>query len=220
MRLNIVNFLDADWAYDYKRPHLEGLGKYANLLCIEPPVTLDIPFRRPSLFLDWLKRRRILRQVGSSLWLYKPFTLVPYSLSLRLPGLKRANRVIMKISLNHVINRLGMKVLIVMIPHPAQDYIIGMLEETLLCYDVYDEHSENMVTSTKMRQLVDNAGVTILKKADIVFTSARNLMERKKSINPNTHFVPNAADVTFFLKTLEKLNKMIKVSKNTKEIFE
>lgn len=203
MRLNIVDFLDADWEYDYKRPHLEGLSKYANLLCVEPPVTMDIPLRRPSLFLDWLKTRRVLRRIGPTLWLFKPVVLVPYSVSLRLPLFKKANRAIMKASLRNVLKRLGMTDIVVMIPHPAQEYVIGMLEERVLCYDVYDEHSESLVTSSRMRQLVENVEMEILKQADIVFASARNLAEKKRSINPNTHFVPNAADVTFFLQTLD-----------------
>ena len=202
-KLNIINFLDTDWENDYKRPHMEALGKYTNLLSIESPVTLDIPLRRPLLFLDWLKRGRFLRQITPTLLVYKPVALVPYSISLRLPWFKTANRAVMKASLRNVIKRLGMSDNILMLPHPAQECVIGMLNEQCICYDVYDEHSESRVTSSKIKKLVKGVELKILKKADIVFTSARNLFEIKKLINPNTHFVPNAADVKFFMKTMD-----------------
>ena len=153
MRLNIINFLDTQWEYDFKRPHLEALGKYTNLLCVEPPVTLDILLRRPRLFLDWLKRRKALRQIGETLYIYKPVALVPYSVSLRIPWLKKVNRYLMKASLQHGLLRLGMTDLVTMISHPAQDYVIGMLEEAVLCYDVYDAYCESPLATSGMKRL-------------------------------------------------------------------
>jgi len=169
----------------------------------EPPMTVDIPFRRPRLFLDYLKSVRFLRQIGPTHWLYKPIALVPYSVSLRFPVFRKVNRYIMKASLINVIKTLWMSDHILMLPHPAQEYVIGMLNEQAFCYDVYDEYSESMVVSSKIRKLVKDEEIKILKKADIVFTSAQHLSENKKLINQNTHFVPNAADVKFFMKTRE-----------------
>ena len=203
LRLNIIYFLESNWETDYKRPHLEALGKYTNLLCLERPVTLDFAFRYPAQLIDWMKRRRFLRQISPTIWLCKPITLVPYLLSMRFAWFKKVNCYIMKASLKRALKQLGMTNIVVMLTNPAQGYVIDMLGETVLCYDIYDEHSEHWGASSRMRQLFRSVETEILKQADIAFTSARNLMMRKKSINPNTHFVPNAADVVFFLKTLD-----------------
>lgn len=201
--LNIVNFLDDDWEYDFKRPHLEGLGKYSFLLCVEPPVTIDIPLRKRKTFHQWLTGKKRLRQLGDSLFLYKPVVFVPYSVSMRFAFLKPVNRFLMRRSLRKVLRKLSMRDLVVMLSHPAQDYVIGMLGEHVLCYEVYDEYSKCLSSSMTMRKLSGEVEKNILAQADIVFTSANNLAESKRKLNPTTHFVPNTADVTFFTKSLD-----------------
>ncbi|ODS29958.1 MAG: glycosyltransferase group 1 [Candidatus Scalindua rubra] len=114
----------------------------------------------------------------------------------------------MRASIRNVIKKLWMSDHILMLSHPAQEYVIGMLNERCICYDLYDEHSESRVTSSKIRKLVKGEELKILNKADVIFTSARNLYETKKVINPNTHFVPNAADVKFFMKSMEADTKI------------
>lgn len=201
--LNIVNLLDSDWERDYKRPHLQALGERCYLLCIEPPISLDLLFRKPQTVREWLNGRRKLRQIGPTLWLYKPISLVPYAVALMSPILRFLNGLVLKHSMLHVIRQLNMEDIILMIAHPAHDCLIGQLGERVLAYEVYDEYAESLLCTPGQKQRIKASEERILRKADIVFCSARNLTERKRLSNPNTHFVPNAADVTFFMKSLD-----------------
>lgn len=202
--LDTVYFLGRDWEFWQRKPHLEGLSKYSRFLCVEPPITVDTPFRKPKIFLQWLAGKRGLRQLSKSLWLYKPLAIFPYYISFRFPSLKYLNLIVMGISLRKALRKLKMKDIIIMISHPAQYYVIGMFDEILLCYDVYDAYAEAINIPRKMKKKIVTAEEEILKKADIVFTSALNLANDKKKLNPKTYFVPNTADVTFFMKSLSR----------------
>lgn len=200
---NIIYFLGRDWQYESRRPHLEGLGKYSRLLCVEPPITVDSPFRKPKDFLQWLAGRRGLRHLSDTLWLYRPVAIVPYYISLRFPVLECVNRAMMRASLRKVLDKLDMKNMVLMISHPAQYYAIGMLGERIVCYEVDDAYAETVTLSTGAKRRVTATEEQVLKKADIVFTSAHNLAENKKRLNPRTYFVLNAAAVAFFAKALD-----------------
>ena len=198
--LPIVNFLDHDWDRDYKHPHLEGIGAVTRLLCIEPPLTLASPLIRRRDLSQALWGSARLRQLGDTLWLYKPLALFPYAITLRFPWLAPYNRTVMKWSLRGLLKRLSLQKPILMVSHPAHHYTIGMLDECLLCYEVYDEHTvKRSHHSSVLLQQQAYIEQEILRQADIVFASAHNLAESKSRYNQNTHFVPNTADVKFFL---------------------
>ncbi|MFC2040940.1 glycosyltransferase [Chloroflexota bacterium] len=201
--LNIVSFLGRDWNYVADRAHHEGLGKYSRLLCVEPPITIDTPFRKPKVFWEWLTRRRGLRQFSETLWLYKPVAIVPYYISHRFPFLRGANGVVMKASLTKVLERLDMRSNIVVMISAMQNYVIGMLKERLLCYTVSNDLEETFTVSAEARRRAANEEEEDLKRADIVFTFARSMYEKKRKFNPNTYFSPSAADVDFFMKSLD-----------------
>lgn len=44
----------------------------------------------------------------------------------------------------------------------------------------------------------------LIKNSDLVLCTSKQLQEEKKLLNPNTHFIPNAADVTHSRKALDK----------------
>ena len=84
---------------------MEGLARYCRLLCVEPPITIDTPFRKPKVFREWLARKRGLRQLSEGHVYYKPVALVPYYVSLKFPSIAAFNRTVMKASLRYMLFR-------------------------------------------------------------------------------------------------------------------
>ena len=202
--LDVVYFLDADWQKDHRLPYLQEIARYCRLLCIEPPITLDAFFRRLSICREWISGKgRGIRQIGPSLYLYRPIALVPYFVAWRFPTLGRLNRVILGLSLRHALRQLGLNDIILILAHPVEEPLIGLLGERLLCYEVYDEWAAHPSISPTRRRLLMVSEERILRKAAIVFASSQSLAESKRRLNSNTHFIPNAADVEFFARSLD-----------------
>lgn len=165
-------------------------------------MTVDLPFRYWTSFRSWLTQKPKLRRINENLYLYRPFSLVCYYLSFRFPFLVALNRWILARSLKPIVERLDMRDLVVMINHPMMQYVIGALGERVLCYEVFDEYTEEYGLSPGMRRRQQIVEQRILDKADVVFTSSRLQMEHRKAFNDNIHFVPNAVDVEFFKQAL------------------
>jgi glycosyltransferase involved in cell wall biosynthesis len=72
-----------------------------------------------------------------------------------------------------------------------------------LCYTVVNDIEEAFTTSAAAKRRLIDAESDILKQADIVFVYARSMAEKKEKLNFNTHFVPSAADIGFFMKSLD-----------------
>ena len=106
--LNMVSFISRDWKSAHDRPHHEALGKYSRLLCVEPPITIDTPIRKSRIFWERLTRRRGLRQYFDTLSLYKPLAFVPYRIAFEIPWLKWINKLLIRASLNKVLQKLNM----------------------------------------------------------------------------------------------------------------
>lgn len=196
--INVVYFLRFEWDSSFRRPYHLEMSKHCRMLGVEFPVTLDLPFRYWSSFKSWLTQKPKLRQINENLYLYRPFSLVCYYLCFRFPFLTSLNRWIVAHSLKPIVKGLNMKDLVVMINHPMMEYVIGTLDEKILCYEVFDEYADEYGLSPGMRRKLQAVEQRILRKAAIVFTSSRLQMENRKAFNDNVYFMPHAVDVEFF----------------------
>lgn len=199
--INVVYFLRFEWESSFRRPYDLEMSKHCRMLGVEFPVTLDLPFRYWSSFKSWLTQKPKLRQINENLYLYRPFSLVCYYLCFRFPFLTFLNRQILALSLKPILKRLGMTDLVVMINHPTMEYVIGALNERVLCYEVFDEYADEYGLSPGIRRRLQAVEQHVLRKAAIVFTSSRLQMEHRKAFNDNVYFVPHAVDVEFFAQT-------------------
>ncbi len=83
---------------------------------------------------------------------------------------------------------------------PTAVKYVGKLGESLVVYYCTDEWSHF--------SYVDGAKIVAMEKelcerADIVFTTAKTLLERKKAYNPETHLASHGVDVAHFAKALD-----------------
>ena len=77
----------------------------------------------------------------------------------------------------------------------------GQFGEKLVCFDCNDDISSfaNLQYKEKMLILLEER---LAKKADIIFTTSRNLYNAKKEKNPNTYYFPSGVDFDLFQKAL------------------
>ena len=75
-------------------------------------------------------------------------------------------------------------------------------EPTCLQYSVLhiDDMTEEEYTAKHGARLEDEA----IRKADVAFVTSHNLHRLKSHLNPNTHILHNAVDITIFEKALEE----------------
>jgi glycosyltransferase involved in cell wall biosynthesis len=73
--------------------------------------------------------------------------------------------------------------------------LVGKIGEKLVIYDCVD--AMNAYPNANIKY-VNKLETDLVKKADLVFVTAQNLLTEKKAINPNTHLVPNGVDYDVF----------------------
>jgi len=79
--------------------------------------------------------------------------------------------------------------------------LAGRLGERLLCYDCVDEYAEQPYYQDNFAEIRQDEA-ELLAKADVVFTTARNLYQRKRQANPNTYLTPNVGDYDHFVRAM------------------
>jgi glycosyltransferase involved in cell wall biosynthesis len=80
--------------------------------------------------------------------------------------------------------------------------LVGKLGERIVCYYVYDEIAE-FHRNARHKAFIERCDQAMTKKADIVFTSSRSQYERRRYLNPNTHFTPHGVDFDHYSKALD-----------------
>jgi hypothetical protein len=80
---------------------------------------------------------------------------------------------------------------------PYHVFLVGRFREKLVCYFNFDEFAD-MVENRRVSRLLRRLDDELTRRADIVFTTSRSQWERRKSVNPRTHLVPNAVDFDLF----------------------
>lgn len=150
-----------------------------------------------------LKNLGRLRKENKSSYLCTIFTLSPFDRYSKL--IQKIDRTIILLQLKPFLKKLNFKNTILWLFSPHAGKFVGQFNEKLVCYHCTDEYSAFPIYSTlKKKKEVHMMEKESLKKADIVFTTARTLYERKKKYNSNTYLIPNPANIDHFLQVLTK----------------
>lgn len=90
---------------------------------------------------------------------------------------------------------------------PNMPDIIDQLDPRLVIYHVVDEYSAypGLTANQAARQRSLDAEMT--RRADLVFCTARSLVEARRPLNPDTYYVPNAVDFRAFQQALTEPNE-------------
>jgi glycosyltransferase involved in cell wall biosynthesis len=136
-----------------------------------------------------------LKQVDARMWVYTPIVLpFPHS---RLAT--AVNRLILRVSLDVLRRTLGMRdfQLWTFLPNVA-DYV-GRLGESLVVYYCVDEWSRFSYMDGRRTAAAEQE---LCRRADVVFATARSLVERRRHLNPETHLASHGVDHEQFARAL------------------
>jgi len=167
------------------------------ILYVEPPVTLLSPFKDPAAWSKWRMWFKGLRRFNQNIYLSSPPVILPFGNKYRI--INRLNQWWISLFLKRTLSRLGFSHPIVWTYMPNSADLVNRLGNyKLLIYDCVDEHSEytgliNKATVTEMEK-------ELMGRCDIVFVTAQGLYNTKKDYAGEIHYLPNAANVSHFMK--------------------
>ena len=90
--------------------------------------------------------------------------------------------------------------------------VIPELKPRLLVYQSIDKFPEHPRIAEDLRDRYRAVERKFNEQADAVFTSARGLLEEKRELNANTHFIPNGVSESFASAKVIKIPKMEAIS--------
>jgi glycosyltransferase involved in cell wall biosynthesis len=114
-----------------------------------------------------------------------------------LPWVTKINAQIMIRHVRRTLRAFQVEHPILWLSSPYYKDLVDRFEEKLTCYYVYDELAD-FVHNDRIRSLLRELDDQLSCRADVVFACTRPLWERRKSLNPETHLILNAADFGLF----------------------
>lgn len=90
---------------------------------------------------------------------------------------------------------------------PRHIGLAGKLGEKLVCYYNYDELAE-FPGNEHIHDILNRYDARMSRRADLIFVTSRGQWERRRRMNPNTHFIPNGVDFELFNRALEPATRV------------
>lgn len=137
-----------------------------------------------------------IREVEPNLFVLAPLAIPFYGSE----AVRATNRELLKLQVKRAMKQLGFKDVISWSFLPASAPVSGTLGEDLVVYHCVDEFSA--FSDTNGRHIADLER-QLLKKADLVITSAERLRANKVKVNPHTVLVRHGTDFTHFVKATD-----------------
>jgi glycosyltransferase involved in cell wall biosynthesis len=175
----------------------------ARVLYVEAPLS---PFglRRGRAFVEAARDSlRPPRQVADRLWVRRHFVPVPYHAASWLTSRRAANRLGQRL-LAPAIRRdlegldfLGQgrrPILIAGLPHAVD--VLPFVPYQALIYHCADDYAHVRGFPSTLPELEAD----LCQQADLVITTSETLCQSRRRFNPNTHWIPNGADIEHFSK--------------------
>jgi hypothetical protein len=201
-----VSVMDWEHPFESSRHHLmRELSRQNRVLFVDNqwnPLNVLKGLRQPAMrrkLAGWAGLAPNPREVAPNLWVYNPPPILPmgqlkdralfervYALNQRslVAGVRGACR---QLGFERPVLWISFNVL-------SSEGLIGSLDESLVVYHCTDE----ITAMAGVSPFIGEIERRLLSKADLVFTSSRQLLADKGPFNPNSHFVPNGADTQLF----------------------
>ncbi len=107
----------------------------------------------------------------------------------------RINQSILRRIINNWLEKLEFGDPILWTYSPYSIHLVGKLGEKAVVYDCTDERTANPLVS---KNLIRSLEIRLMRRADLVFVTARGLLDRKRAFNPYTYLAPNGVDFFHF----------------------
>lgn len=205
-----ISVMDWEHPFESSRHHLmRALAEKNRVLFVDNqfnPLNVlkrlgDPPMRRKLR--TWAHLAENPWQAQPNLWVYNPPPVVPMG-QLRdrrvFDPVYAFNQARLRAGVRKACGQLGFERPLLWISFNvlSSESLIGALDERLVIYHCTDE----ITAMAGMSPFAGEIEERLLARADLVFTSSRQLLEDKRRFNPACHFVPNGADTERFEETL------------------
>jgi glycosyltransferase involved in cell wall biosynthesis len=175
--------------------HLASQG--GRVLYFEAPLT-PVGLRRGRGFLSELGQTlNPPREVTPGLWVRRHFLPLPYHAASPLTSGRAANRLGQRLlapAIRRDIARLGLHKPIVIAGLPHAVDLLPLLPRAGLIYHCADDYANVQGFPRSLPALEAD----LCRRADLVITTSATLCDERRPFNPNTHWVPNGADIDHF----------------------
>lgn len=216
--------LSHDWQRHHRKEFTKSLSEsvsgWSRVICFEPPVSLFLYtlYKYPKKFFKWFFRRLGVREVEAGIIVITPFMLTHFFLASKNRFLASFEKKILQFQFKRILKKLGFfeqkKILWLILPD--QVHLLGLASEDYVVYDCYDEYGFDSITNVPIYNKI-NDEINLIKKSDLVLTTAKSLYNKSLKYNKNSHLITNAANIEIFLKSLEPdtkiAEKMVKIRK-------
>ena len=188
-----------DWDDLWTRKHrfMQRFARQGNkVLYIEAPasmVSLNIIKNDPRRIFRWVKGPR---EIEDNLYVGTLPLLLPFFQMSTF--INNINNLIIALLLKYWIRRLNFRNFILWTYTPFSDNIAKRMSEIFTIYECVDEFSDSkgLVKPNVVKKMEER----LLKKADLVIVTHKNLFQSKKDLAKNIYLISNAADIEHFKK--------------------
>lgn len=194
-----VSSLDWDAHWTSKQQIMHRLAAANRVLYVEEPVTMLAPVKVPARWRRWEAVAPRLRKAQPGLWALTPPPMLPFGNMY--PAVNRANQRVLAGYIRWAARRLGFQDPLLWTYLPTSCALVDRLCPRALVYHCVDEHSAfpGFLTPEVVRAYDED----LTRRADLVMTSANNLLLSRAHLNPNIHHVYHGADIEHFAKALD-----------------
>ncbi len=194
-----VSSLDWDAHWTSKQQIMHRLAESNRILYVEEPVTMLAPLKVPARWRRWKAVAPRLRKAREGLWVLTPPPLLPFGNMY--PAVNRANQAVLARYIRWAERQIGLKDTLLWTYLPSSCALIDRLAPRAVIYHCVDEHSAfpGNVNPGVVRAYDDE----LTRRADLVITTARNLLLSRDRLNSNIHHVLHGADVFHFGSALD-----------------
>lgn len=123
--------------------------------------------------------------------------LPQWALRATMPLVVKANAAVLVRHVHRVLRDLAVTDPILWLTDPYQVPLLGKLGEKLACYFNFDELAD-IAENHRVRHFLQHLDDDLTRGADVVFATSRAQWERRRTLNPRTHVIPNAVDFELF----------------------
>ena len=194
-----MSSLDWDAHWTSKQQIMHRLAETNRVLYVEEPVTALAPLKVPSRWSRWKAVLPELRKERAGLWVLTPPPLSPFGNMY--PLVNQANQRLLAGYVNWAAHKIGMNDMILWTYLPGSCDLIDHVHPAAVVYHCVDEHSAfpGFIKPEVVKAYDDE----LTRRADLVLTSAQNLLLSRRTLNPNIHRIRHAADVGLFATALD-----------------
>jgi len=203
-KLNIICLSNQLWDFENwtNKKHVMSrlMDAGHNVIFVDPPINTGFVFLRHLLRGNWSWNRVItqVKKITKKSIVYTPLNLIPFTFITSFLHVLRLR----SLSKKYLDKKLPTVLWIYNVEIPYVNRYVRFVKHTKLIYDCVDNYPAfpKYNTKAKKERLIKTENY-LIKKSDLVFTTAPGIYDRIKKLNEKTFYTPNVGDYEMFKDT-------------------